>query len=175
MKNAGILFLTLLMFTACQEQPERYTQTSPEIDSLKAAMAAYEAGDWEGYKSHYADTAKIYHNTSDKFLSAADNANAFKETTAAYSSYGFVKDEGDIEMVVTDDGETWVNFWGVWEGTMTANNQTYKMPVHLTAQFIDGKVVKEYAYYDRSPIVLAQMEMQAAQEEASMEEDTEME
>jgi len=174
-KFFGLLFVSFLTLLSCKEQPTRYTQSSSEIDTLKAAIAAYEAGDWEGYQTHYADTAKIYHNTTDKFLSATDNANAFKESTAQYSSYGFIKDEGDSEMVVTDDGETWVNYWGVWQGTLSANNQSYKMPVHLTAQFADGKIVKEYAYYDRTPIVLAQMEMQAAQEEAGMEEDAAME
>jgi len=35
------------------------------------------------------------------------------------------------------------------------NNQLYEIPVHLTAQFIDGKIVKEFGYWDNSSIALA--------------------
>ena len=163
MKKFTLLGIILMFFVACQEkQSERYTQNSPEIDSVKAAIAAYEAADWDKYVSLYADTAKIYHNTKDKPVSPTQSAERFKESTSGYSSYSFVKDEGDMEMVVTDVGETWVNYWGIWEGTMSANDQKFVMPVHLTLQFKDGKIVKEYGYYNQTELVLANMELQKA-------------
>lgn len=165
-KVLGLLLITLLLFTACQEQTKRYTQSSPEIDHLKAAIADYEAGNWEGYMSHYADTAKIYHNTESKPISPKESAEFFAERNSAYSSYGMVEDKGDSEMVVTDEGETWVNYWGLWHGTLAANNQTLEIPIHLTAQFVDGKIVKEYGYFDTAPIMTAMMEIEAAKKAA---------
>jgi hypothetical protein len=165
-KIFGLILVTLLLFSACQEQAVRYTQNSPEIDHLKAAIADYEAGNWEGYMSHYADTAKIYHNTDDKPMSPKESSEFFTDRNKNYSAYGFVKDEGDSEMVVTDEGETWVNYWGLWNGTLSANNQTLTMPVHLTAQFVDGKIVKEYGYFDTAPIMTAMMEIEAAKKAA---------
>jgi hypothetical protein len=37
-----------------------------------------------------------------------------------------------------------------------------EIPVHLTAQFIDGKIVREYGYWDNGPIILAIQEIEAA-------------
>ena len=45
------------------------------------------------------------------------------------------------------------------------------IPVHLTAQFINGKIVREYGYWDNSPIVLAIQEIEAAKN-MSVEEKT---
>ncbi|PKA83527.1 hypothetical protein ATE92_1682 [Ulvibacter sp. MAR_2010_11] len=158
----GLLVIAIVILASCQEQKMRYTQASPEIDTFKAAIADYESSNWEGYMSHYADTAKIYHNTKDKPLSAKESADLFKEQEGDFASRGFIKDEGDMEMVVTDDGETWVNFWGEWQGTLAANNKVIDIPVHLTAQFIDGKIVKEYGYWDGSQIMASMMEIAAA-------------
>jgi ketosteroid isomerase-like protein len=56
-------------------------------------------------------------------------------------------------MITTDKGETWINFWGLWRGEMKSSGKTYDIPSHITAQFIDGKIVKEYGYWDNSDFV----------------------
>ncbi|HSQ46585.1 MAG TPA: hypothetical protein VLM44_06650, partial [Lutibacter sp.] len=86
-----------------------------------------------------------------------------------FSSRGFVEKGQEYEMATTDEGNTWVNFWGVWKGTLAANNKVIEIPVHLTAQFIDGKIVREYGYWDNAPIVLAIQEIEAT---AKMAEET---
>lgn len=162
MKKLFLFPIALIIFIACEKKAERYTQASAEIETYKATIADYEAGNWEAWTSHYSDTAKIYHNTKDKFVSPKEMAGIFMEQNADLASYGFMKDEGDIEMVVTDEGHTWVNFWGQWQGTLKANNQVIDIPVHLTAQFVDGKIVEEYAYYDNAGLMTAMMEIEAA-------------
>ena len=72
-------------------------------------------------------------------------------------------------MVLDDKGETWVNYWGVWKGTMAANGKTYEIPIHITSQFVNGKIVKSYGYWDNSPIQMDAMAMQIAAEKAAME------
>ena len=81
-------------------------------------------------------------------------------------------EESEYEMVVTDKGETWVNFWGLWQGRLKANNQLYEIPVHLTAQFIDGKIVKEFGYWDNSPIILAFQQLKEVIPPETIIEDT---
>ena len=167
MRKLIVLALISLSVIACQQGETRYTQTSAEIDSYKALVADYEAGNWEAFNSHFVDTAHVFHNTVDKHMSPADNVAGHKERLAALSSYSFDKDEGDYEMVVTDKGETWVNFWGVWQGTITASQEEFRIPVHITAQFVDGKIVKEYGYWDNAPMTLAMQAIQAAAEAAA--------
>ncbi len=166
----------ILAISACEMGQKRYTQTSAEIDSYKQAIADYESGDWEGYQSHFADTAVIFHNTVNDSVSPAQAAEGMKESLTQFSSYEFVDDEGDMEMVITDKEQTWVNFWGTWKGTLSANGKELTIPVHTTAQFVDGKIVKEYGYWDTAPIMEAMMEIEAAaaaaeegEEEASEE------
>ena len=69
-------------------------------------------------------------------------------------------------MVVTDKGETWVNFWGLWKGTMKTTNKVYEIPFHLTAQFIDGKIVKEFGYWNNAQVKL---DLLASQQAAAAE------
>ena len=65
-------------------------------------------------------------------------------------------------MVLTDDGKTWVNFWGTWKGTLAGNNKEITLAVHLTAQFIDKKIVQDHGYWDASEVVLSLQEIEAA-------------
>lgn len=168
-----ILIIFIISFTACQQPEARYTQSSPEINTLKAVITDYEAENWEGFASHYADTAKIYVNSDEVFVSPTENASRLAELIKRYESYGFVEEKGDSEMVVTDDGETWVNFWGLWRATLSGSDQPIDMPVHLTARFVDGKIVKQYDYYNVEIVTKRLEEMAEAEMEASEEDGAE--
>ena len=164
-----VLFLGLaivLSLAACQKAEKRYTQQSPEIDTYKKVIDAYEKQDWEAMASHYADTAKIMNNViEEEGKTIAEEVETSKEDAALFSDWNYVDGESEYEMVVTDKGQTWVNFWGLWKGTLAANNKTYTIPVHITAQFVDGKIVKEFGYWDISKIM---MDIQAMQEAAKI-------
>jgi ketosteroid isomerase-like protein len=56
-------------------------------------------------------------------------------------------------MVVTDKKETWVNFWGLWKGTLKSSGKVYQVPFHTTARFIEGKIVEEYGYWNNTEIM----------------------
>lgn len=173
MKKLSFLVLALLVFVACQQKgPERYTNASPEIDVVKALIEDYNAGNWESWASHYADTAKVYHNSLES-TTVSEALEGFKANLAATSSYSFSDKDMFHEMVIDDDDETWVNFWATWEGTLSGNNQKLVIPVHITAQFVSGKIVKEYAYYNLSEFVLAMQDIAAAKiaEESGAGED----
>ena len=166
MKKVILLAFVAVLFTACQEQ--NYSRTGPEVDLVKGLFDDYHAGDWESWMSKYADTAKIHHNLPDgKGISPAAQRDLFKESLAPLSSYKF-DDDIWFEQVVTDEGETWVNVWGEWHGVIAANNKEMIIPVHLTAQVVDGKIVKEFTYYNTVEMN-AEMEALAAAAAAAEE------
>jgi len=165
MKKLIIIFIISIITVSCntgdkKDEKVRYTQNSEEINTLKEAIQDYENGDWESYRTHFADTAKMYYNSNE-----AKDINAVlashKESISGLSSYEFTDGQDEYEMVVTDDEETWVNFWGDWQGTIAENNSMIEIPVHITARFIGGKVVTEHVYFDNSGIIAAFEKLQA--------------
>jgi len=129
MKNSFFLiFTSLILLSACQ-QNVRYTQQSPEIDTYKKVIEAYEKQDWNALASHYADTAKILNNVTDKdSQTVAELIAQNKEDATLFSSWKYDPESVEYEMVVTDKGETWVNFWRHWEAILKANEKLYVIP-----------------------------------------------
>jgi len=158
----GMLLSVLLYVSCVDKRPVRYATTGSEIDLVKSLVADYEKGDWEGWLGHYADTAKLHHNTTkDISLSAKEINKTLKAILSNTSSYAFDKDPF-YEKVIDDEGETWVNFWGDWKGTIAANNKELIIPVHLTAQIVNGKIVEEHGYYNLSEYMATMQEIEAA-------------
>ena len=172
MKKLLVLGLITLFFVACQQGPARYTNASPEVDAIKAHIKDYNAGQWTEWAGRYADTAKLYHNSL-KASSVAETQEGLEGLLAATASYGFVDKDIFYEMVIDDDNEKWVNFWGTWEGTLAANSQKLVIPVHVTFQFEGGKIVEEHAYYNLAEYAAAMQAIEAAkmaEEETAGEE-----
>ncbi|WP_396589519.1 nuclear transport factor 2 family protein [Allomuricauda sp. R78024] len=172
MKKVFLLSIVACLFIACLPKgPERYTQNSPEIDTIKKLIANYDSKAFD--TSMYADTSKTYYNTKDNPMSPNETMDYHKQTDANYSSRSFQKEDQEYEMVVTDDGETWVNCWLDWKGTLAANNKEVTIPIHLTYQFVEGKIVREVGYWDPSEVVLTLQQIEAeakmAEENASEE------
>ncbi len=152
MKNYLLLLLSVLLLTSCSDK--RYTQQSPEIETYKKVIEAYANQDWENFATHYADTVKIYNNaTKDKGQTLAELIANNKEDASMFSSWSYADEGMDYEMVTTDKGQTWVNFWGLWQGVHKADGKTYDIPSHITARFIDGKIVAEHGYWDISELI----------------------
>lgn len=95
MKKLFLLGLAAISLVACKQE-QRYFAESAEIDSFKAVLTAYESGNLDAWKSHYADTAKIYAN-SIKAISVDENLKGQGEMIANFSSYGFDHEEEHIE------------------------------------------------------------------------------
>ncbi|MGB5822320.1 MAG: nuclear transport factor 2 family protein [Saonia sp.] len=161
MKKVIYLCLATVFFIACQPKgPERYTQNSPEIDTVKKLIANYNAKSFD--ISIYVDTSKTFYNTKKNGLSPTETMDYHKQNDANYSSRGFIAEDQEYEMVLTDDGETWVNCWLDWKGTLAGNDQEVEIPVHLTYQFIDGKIVREVGMWDPTEVVMALQKIEAS-------------
>ncbi len=147
MKKLFLLGLAISICIACQNQPQRYFADSAETETLKAGIKAYESADWDTWKSHFADTAKIFVNSL-KPITVKERVSGLKSMTSAMSSYGFNHDKEYIEMVLDKDDETWVYYWSAHKGTFAATNTELIIPVHLAVQFVNGKIVEEHVYFD---------------------------
>lgn len=147
MKKLFLLGLAIIVFTACQNKPQRYFADSAEIETLKSGIKAYESGDWDTWKSHFVDTAKIYVN-SIKPIGLEERGKGLEAMTSAMSSYGFNHDKEYIEMVLDKEDETWVYYWAAHKGTFADTNKELIIPVHLAVQFVNGKIVEEHVYFD---------------------------
>tara|TARA_R110001632_G_scaffold6939_2_gene27878 strand:+ start:1615 stop:2535 length:921 start_codon:yes stop_codon:yes gene_type:complete len=159
MKKLIIIGLTLAFITACQEKgPERYTQDSPQINTIKQLIGNYNNKTYD--TSIYADTSKTYYNAKENPLSPEEVIAYHKERDMAYAQRSFLDKDQEYEMVLTDDGETWVNCWLDWQGTLAGNGQVVNIPIHLTYRFQDGKIVREVGMWDPSAIMLALQEIE---------------
>ncbi len=157
MKKVIYLLFAAVLFTACNpSQTERYFSASPEIEITKSTLKHYLSGNWNEMKSLYADTAKVLNNVpKGKGVSIAAAIEDYKQDHELFTSMRYVADEDFFEMVVTDDGETWVNYWGLWKGTLKATGEEYEIPVHITQRYINQQIVRELGYWNSSAIALA--------------------
>ncbi len=163
MKQIIYLLFTVILFSACsQNQPVRYFSASPEIEITKSTLKHYVDGNWEAIKQHYADNAKILNNVPEgKGISIDAAIKDYMQDHELFSSISYVTKEDYFEMVLTDEGETWVNYWGLWKGTLKATGEEFEIPLHLTQRFINQKIVLEHGYWNSSAIVLALAKLEA--------------
>ena len=162
MKKFLLIGLAAILITACEKKTKQFTMSSSEIEEAKALINDYQKGDWESWATHYADTAKIYHNTWKNGASADETAQSLKAILSNLSSYHFEvdKDLPWYEMVTNDKGSTWVYFWGNWIGELAANNKKLEIPVHVAFKFEDAKITREEGFYNLSEFTAAMQQIE---------------
>jgi SnoaL-like polyketide cyclase len=166
MRNLLIAVWAMIMFGACQ--PPRYTEQSPEIDVAKQLIEGYVSNDYSAYEGVYSDTARIYYNSAEP-ITLDEVIKGNKEQHEIVSDIKF-EDDIEFEFVTADNGKQWVSWWGMWHGKFKATGQEFAIPVHVSAEFVDGKIVEEWGYWDNQPIAEAiakQAAKQAAAEAAA--------
>ncbi|MDO5971489.1 nuclear transport factor 2 family protein [Flavivirga aquimarina] len=174
MKKFSLLLFAVILFVACEKKTQRYFAESSEIETLKTGIKAYETADWDKWKSHFADTAKIFVNST-KPLTVEKRVEALKAMTSAMSSYGFDHDDEYVEMVLDKEDETWVYYWGLHKGTFAATNKELSIPVHLAVQFVNGEIVEEHIYFDGTAMNQEFAAIAAAKAKAEAEAEAEKE
>ena len=165
MRTMIFLGLSVVLFAACETGPPRWTASSPEVDVVKALVKDYEDGNWSSWSGHYSDTAKAHHNSVEG-VTPQQLQDALKQDIQRLSSYGFSDEDLFYEMIIDDEGDKWVYFWGTWEGKVAETNEDLVIPVHLAYNLVDGKIVSEYAYYNYAPLVNAFNAQDAARQAA---------
>ncbi|PWK17757.1 hypothetical protein [Xanthomarina spongicola] len=172
MKKLVLLCCLIFTLNSCNKEP-RYTQDSEEIEIVKAAINDYDYQEWDKLLTHYADTAKIFYNSRSNVLSPIALLDFHKNNDSSFSTRAFEDENREYEMVEDNNGKTWVNFWGLWKGNLTANNKQIVIPVHITYQFIDNKIVTEYGYWNSAELQLELQKIEANKTLSEPEEDIE--
>lgn len=153
MRKVILLASALMLLISCQnKQQERFKTASKEIDLLTKGLSDYENANWSEWSKQYADSAKIFQNTWLEGVGPETVKNRYQELISNLSDYSFDKKDITMEQIIDDRGRTWVNFWGIWKGTLKANSKEIIIPVHLTIQFKNGKVIEEYGFWDTSKL-----------------------
>jgi ketosteroid isomerase-like protein len=160
MRKLIYLVLAVATITACQQE-QRYFAESAEIETLKSGILAFENGDWDTWRSHFADTAKVFNNSKDG-IAVDQRMKDLQGMTSAFSSYGFDHEEEFVEMVIDKEKESWVYYWADYNGTAN-NGKEISVPVHLAVRFVDGKIVTEHIYFDATELNAVMAEMAAAE------------
>jgi len=169
-----LLLLCCLLFTlySCDKEP-RYTQDSDEIEIVKEAINDYDYQEWDKLMSHYSGSAQIFYNTRSNVLSSITLIDFHKKNDANFSTRAFEDESREYEMVEDNNGKTWVNFWGLWKGNLAANNKQIIIPVHITYQFVDNKIVTEYGYWNSAELQLELQKIEADKTTTETMDDTE--
>ncbi|MFL0354682.1 hypothetical protein [Xanthomarina sp. GH4-25] len=171
MKNLVLIGCLLFLFTSCNNK-HRYTQESEEIEIVKANINDYDYQEWDKLKSHYADSAQVFYNSRSRIFSPDELIEYHKNNDINLSTRAFEDESREYEMVEDNNGKTWVNFWGLWKGNLAANNKQIIMPVHITYQFVNKKIVKEYGYWNSAEIQLELQKIEANKSLLEPEEET---
>lgn len=152
----------LLLFYACQAPgpKNQVLDSGPEVDNVAKNIKAYLDGDWDTFRTAYADTAKSHHNSG---MMSLDSLLQFHKT--ARSDYDKIEVVTyAIEYVKYEKGGEYSHFWGLWKGTFKGTGKTVEIPVHIACIMANGKIGTEYAYYDSAPITAALTEARAIAE-----------
>jgi hypothetical protein len=158
-----LIAFSFLAGASCQEKqaPKQYFEKSPEIDIAKKSVDAYLKQDWVTYKSLYSDTARIWYNEyweTNTGRSIDEVIESMKEPLASLVYYRY---EGEIwEMIVNNNGDKWVHFWGNWIGKLAADGEEVKILVHIAYGVVGDKIVYESGFWDNLPFYLEQQRLE---------------
>ncbi|QDO95036.1 hypothetical protein FNB79_14000 [Formosa sediminum] len=157
MKKLLFVAFSLTIMLSCKEPVKQYTTSSPEIETIKTLHKYFEDNNYDALTELYAEDAKIYENSFES-KSASDVIKEGKEGRELIADYTF---EGGVkcEMIINDAGEKWVNSWAHWKGTLKGGEKVIEVPIISRFLFEDGKIVKEYSYWDNLPSYIAFDEM----------------
>jgi ketosteroid isomerase-like protein len=142
----ALLLIGVFSTFLCACSSERYTESAPEIETFKLLNAGYTSGDFSGFDQIYADSAKMYFNSTSP-LPWRQAVAGLKESLEMFSEYTYEEGQ-EFEFVTTDAGEQWLGWWGVFNGTLEENGKTIRIPMHISARFVNGKIVEETSYWD---------------------------
>ncbi|WP_159023194.1 nuclear transport factor 2 family protein [Formosa sp. L2A11] len=149
MKKIFLFAFSLVVMTSCKEPVKQYTTSSPEIETIKTLHKYFEDGNYEGLKDLYSEDAEIFENSFES-RPVANLITEGKDSRSYIEDYNF-KEGIKCEMIINDEGEKWVNSWAHWKGTLKGSNKQIEIPIISRFLFKDGKIVKEYSYWDNLP------------------------
>lgn len=121
-----------------------YVEKAPEIDILKSIFYSSPEDRATLFQQHYADDAQIYWNSTTP-VTWKELLIGIEESLKRFDEFQ-VMPSHEIHLIKNSKGERWVAFWTAIKVRVGENEEV--IPIHVSAQFVDLKIVKEAAYWD---------------------------
>ena len=150
--------ISLFFLLSCTQQKTNQNTTSvvnegKQIESLKGLITSFTAADWEAYRSHFTEEAKVAHNiwwnTPDATLSI-DEMLTQHQWNRKHLFASLTVNEGIYEIITQEDGSQFGHVWIEFTTRGYENEEEIKIPVNLSFAMEGEKVSFEWAFYDTS-------------------------
>jgi len=128
----------------------------PEDDAaqmIQDKFVDYHAGDWDAWKSKYADDAKVFYNSADTSMTVDEAVAGHAQSIVPLSHYGFYDEETRITVILDENGNMWAHFNGVWRATFSSTGETIAVPTAVEYLFAGGKIVEERGYWNNQIMI----------------------
>ena len=172
-----LLFILFSIFTiSCSNNQNGVIVTfdDEKSNAIRAHYQNYLKNNIEGLKSLWSPDLRIYMNSVDPSgvdeiseLITTQHEN-FDNISLSFQDEGATEDlgvwaqtivyppmNGNAEMTIT---QTWFN----WSATGKASGNTIEIPVHISFEWSDGKIVREWHNFDTTEM-MAELELAASQ------------
>jgi len=128
----------------------------PEDDTaqmIRDKFGDYHAGDWDVWKSKYADNAKILYNSVDTTLTVDEAVAGHVQSIVPLSHYGFRDEETRITVALDENGDIRAHFNGVWRATFSSTGESIAVPTAVEYLIVEGKIAEERGYWDNQIMI----------------------
>ena len=136
------LFVVLVLSASAAEPEDAAAQM------IREKFGDYHAGDWDAWKSKYADGAKIFYNSVDTSLTVDEAVAGHVQSIVPLSHYRFRDEDTRITAVLDENGYMRVHFVSVWRATFSSTGESVAVPTAVEYLIENGKVVEERGYWD---------------------------
>jgi hypothetical protein len=164
MKKLLIAVFTLLACSAFAQDTQKngtLYKEHPYITVVNNSNALFLKQDWDGLAKLYADTVKFYDPSSPKATNLTDAKKGWGDIYAGWEQITVTK-QGYPDGLQYDKDPFTVQSW--WTISAT-NKKTKKVAKVFMVQFDefnkDGKITREFSYYDQTPFIEASKEAAA--------------
>jgi len=158
MKKLFILAFTLLAGTSfAQEMQKNGTlyKEHPYITIVNNSMASFLKQDWDGMAKLYSDTVKFYDPSSPKAYGLTDAKKGWLDVYNGWEQITVTKQGYPDGLQYDKDPFTVQSWWSI----SAVNKKTKKTAKVYMVQFDefnkDGKIAREFSYYDQTPFIEA--------------------
>ncbi len=139
-------FVAVLFATSCSST--QYFESAAEVDILKNTVYASSKERSTIFKKSYSPSAQIYWNSTVP-LNWHELLLGIEESLTQFDEFELLPTE-EIHLIINSKGERWVGLWSVMR--VKVGDRERFIPFHVSAQFIDTKIVREAAYWDNLAI-----------------------
>lgn len=134
--------IIILLIASCSNA--NYVEKAPEIDIIKSIFYSNPEDRSALFEQHYSEDAQIYWNSTVP-VTWKQLLIGIEESLERFDEYQVLPSE-EIHLIKNSKGERWVALWTAIKIRVGENEEI--IPIHVSAQFVDLKIVKEAAYWD---------------------------